>query len=80
MTFFDSRAPKKAVNLSINADLLGKARDLGLNLSAEMEARLTETVRSAERDRWIAENRDAMEDHNRRIADHGLWSDGKRRF
>ena len=80
MTFFDPKAPKKAVNLSINADLLARARRLGLNLSAEMEARLEETVRDAERDLWLEENRDALEDHNRRIAKHGLWSDGKRQF
>ena len=80
MTFHDPKAPKKAVNLSINADLLARARSLGLNLSAEMEARLEETVREAERARWLEENREAMEDHNRRIARHGLWSDGKRRF
>ena len=80
MTFYDSKAPKKAVNLSINADLLGKARGLGVNLSAEMEARLTEIVRTAERERWVAENREAIEDHNSRVEQHGLWSDGLRRF
>ena len=80
MTFYDPKAPKKAVNLSINADLLGKARGLGVNLSAEMEARLTEIVRAAERERWIAENREAIEDHNRRVEQHGLWSDGLRQF
>ena len=80
MSFYDPKAPKKAVNLSINSDLLAKARGMGLNLSAEMEARLDEAVRQAERERWVEENREAMEHHNRRIAEHGLWSDGKRRF
>ena len=80
MSFYDPKAPKKAVNLSINSDLLAKARGMGLNLSAEMEARLDEAVRKAERERWVEENREAMEHHNRRIAEHGLWSDGKRRF
>lgn len=80
MTFYDPKAPKKAVNLSINADLLARARGIGLNLSAEMEARLEDVVRQAERARWLEENREAMEDHNRRIAERGLWSDGKRRF
>jgi post-segregation antitoxin (ccd killing protein) len=37
-------------------------------------------VRAAERERWAAENRAAIEDHNRRIAERGLWSDGKRQF
>ena len=30
--------------------------------------------------RWIDANRDAIEDTNRFLAKHGLWSDGKRRF
>ena len=80
MMVYDPKAPKKAVKLSINTDLLAKARGMGLNLSAEMEARLEELVREAERARWIEENREAMEDYNRRIAERGLWSDGKRRF
>lgn len=80
MTFFDPKAPKKAVNLSINADLLAKARSIGLNLSAEMEARLEETVREAERTRWLEENRDAIEDYNRRIEARGPFSKGRRRF
>lgn len=80
MSPFDENAPKKAVNLSINSDLLSRARKLGLNLSSELEGRLDEAVRRAEREAWLAENEDALNDHNRRVAEHGLFSDGKRRF
>lgn len=80
MSFYDPKAPKKAVNLSINSDLLARARGMGLNLSAEMEARLEETVRKAERERWLEENREAIEDYNRRIAERGPFSKGRRRF
>lgn len=80
MSPFDENAPKKAVNLSINSDLLSRARKLGLNLSSELEGRLDEAVRRAEREAWLAENDDALEDHNRRIAKNGLFSDGKRQF
>ncbi len=31
---YDIHAPKKATNLSLNSDLLQKARDLKVNLSA----------------------------------------------
>jgi antitoxin CcdA len=71
---------KKAVNLSVDADLLARARALGLNLSAEMETRLAEVLREAEAARWVEENREAVAHHNRRVAQRGLWSDGKRRF
>jgi antitoxin CcdA len=80
MTVYDPKAPKKPVNLSVNADLLGKARGLGVNLSEELEKRLIEIVRGAARERWIAENRAAIEDYNRRIEERGVWSDGLRRF
>ncbi|MEK0362713.1 type II toxin-antitoxin system CcdA family antitoxin [Pseudomonas sp. CBC3] len=31
---YDPHAPKRAVNLGVNGDLLHKARDLNINLSA----------------------------------------------
>lgn len=80
MTVYDRTAPKKAVNLSVNADLLARARALDLNLSAEMEARLTDSLRTAERERWLEENRDAIQDYNRRIEARGPFSKGRRRF
>lgn len=80
MAVYDRNAPRKAVNLSVNADLLARARVLDLNLSAEMEARLTETVRAAERAGWIEQNQQAIEDYNRRIEARGPFSKGRRRF
>jgi antitoxin CcdA len=77
---FDETAPKKAVNLSVNGDLLAKARALGLNLSGELEQRLADAVRRAEREAWMSDNRTALDDHNRRVEERGLFSDGKRQF
>jgi antitoxin CcdA len=34
LPMYDSQAPKKATNLSINSDLLNRARALDINLSA----------------------------------------------
>jgi antitoxin CcdA len=80
MNLYDPKAAKKAVNLSINGDLLARARELGVNLSGEMEARLEEVVGKAARERWQEENREAIDAHNRRIEKYGIWSAGKRRF
>ena len=80
MALYDPKAPKKAVNLSINSDLLAKARALGLNLSGEVETHLAEVVRTAERERWQEENREAIDAYNRRVEKRGLFSDGHRRF
>jgi antitoxin CcdA len=71
---------KRAVNLSIDAELLQEARAAGLNLSRELEARLKQRTKAERWTRWQAENRAAIEDHNRRIEREGLWSDGLRRF
>lgn len=49
---FDTAAPKRPVNLSLNQDLVAKARRLTENLSAEVEGLLAEFVerKAAERD------------------------------
>lgn len=39
---YNSAAPKKAANLSINSDLLRKTRELNINLSATLERALKE--------------------------------------
>ena len=43
---YDGNAPKKAVNLSINSDLLREARELGLNLSRTLEETLEQAVKA----------------------------------
>jgi len=77
---FDESAPKKPTNLSVNADLLRLAKELGSNLSQTLEGRLIEVVRAESRRRWLAENAEAIDEYNRRIDRNGAFSDGLRRF
>jgi len=77
---FDARARKKPTNLSINEDLLRRARKLNVNLSVLLEDRLVEILRLAERDAWLTENESAIESYNARIERTGIFSDGARRF
>ncbi|MEW6490601.1 MAG: type II toxin-antitoxin system CcdA family antitoxin [Thermodesulfobacteriota bacterium] len=77
---YDPHAPKKATNLSVNRDLLGQARELGINLSRLFEEHLAEIVRARRREQWSEENREAIEEYNRRVASRGVFSDGLRRF
>lgn len=77
---FDPRAPRKATNLSIYADLLRKARQLGINLSATLEQALADVVRQREREAWLAANREAIAAYNDQIESHGVFSDGLRSF
>lgn len=77
---FDATAPKKPANLSINSDLLQQAKEHHINLSLALELRLTEILREEKRRNWIEENREAIEEYNRRIHAHGVFSDGQRQF
>lgn len=70
-----SAAIKKPTNVSINSELLAEAREFGLNLSAELEQRLTEVVRQRRAEQWLRDNREAIEAYNRHIEEHGLWNE-----
>lgn len=78
--YFDPEAPKKSTNLSINSDLLRQARELRINLSQALEARLVEMLREEKTRLWNEENREAIDEYNRRIEAQGTFGDGLRRF
>jgi antitoxin CcdA len=77
---FNSRAPKKPTNVSINSDLLEKAKALNINLSATLEVALTEQLRAEQRNQWKAENAEAIQAYNSFIEENGVFSDGLRKF
>ncbi len=79
-TLYNTNAPKKSTNLSINSDLLRQAKDYHINLSKTLEQRLVEMLIEEKRREWKQENRDAIEAYNRRIEAGGVFSDGLRRF
>ncbi len=79
-SLYNTQAPKKSTNLSINSDLLRKARDHHINLSKALEQRLIEMLLEEKRREWREENRDAIEAYNSRIEAYGVFSDGLRRF
>jgi antitoxin CcdA len=77
---YNSNAPKKAANVSINSDLLQQAKDLKINLSATLEEQLAHLIRRKRRAQWLDENRRAMDDYNAFVEKHGVFSDGLRQF
>lgn len=77
---YDTRAPKKATNVSINGDLLRRARELDINLSQTLEQRLADVVRDEDRRLWLRENQRSLDEYNERVARTGTFSDGLRRF
>ena len=80
MDLYDTEAPKKSTNLSINSDLLRQARENRINLSKALEQRLVEILLEEKRRRWQEENREAIAEYNRRIETYGVFSEGLRRF
>lgn len=80
LSSYDHNAPKKPTNLSINSDLLRKAKALDINLSAALEQTLAEVVRKRQREQWLAANQEAIDAYNRQVQDHGTFSDGLRSF
>jgi antitoxin CcdA len=79
-TAFNPGAPKKAANLSVNSELLNLAKALHINLSATLERALAEAIRDKQRQQWLHDNRQSIEDYNRRIEAEGCFSDSLRNF
>ena len=73
-------APKKPVNLSLNAEVLAMARELGMNVSKTVDALLTEEVKRQYWARWQLQNQDAIASYNARIEQEGLPLDAFRSF
>ncbi len=71
---------KRAVNVSVRADLIDEAKALGTNISAVLERALDEEHRHQRAERWRAENAAAIDEANAELARNGLWSDGLRLF
>lgn len=77
---FDQQAPKKATNLTVNSDLLSQAKSLKINLSATLEQALIVQVKKAQREQWLKENKDAINELNKLSDENGLFSDSFRSF
>ncbi len=65
-------APRRATNVTLPEPLLREARDLGINLSAACEHGVTLLVEDVRRQRWLAENKEAISAWNEHVAKHGL--------
>lgn len=72
--------PRKSTSLSLDADLIARAKNAGVNLSRAAEAGIKDQLRQAEADRWEEENKDAIEAYNRRVENDGLPLDAYRKW
>lgn len=72
--------PRKAVNVTLDTDLVAEAKALDLNLSRSIEKALRECVREERVRRWREENAEAIAFNNAEIERNGLWCDKHRLF
>ncbi|OBZ97037.1 post-segregation antitoxin CcdA [Pararhizobium polonicum] len=67
-----SQPARKSANLSLDSDLISRARDLKINLSRAAEDGIERAVK-AERERlWRIENAEAIAASNKYVEEHGL--------
>jgi post-segregation antitoxin (ccd killing protein) len=71
---------RKAVNLTVDHELLAVARRYDINLSKLLEISLMEEIKRHEQDDWLEKNQTAIDAYNERVARYGVFSDGLRRF
>ena len=62
---------RRNVNVTIRQDVIDEARALSLNVSQAAEAGVVQAIKKTREARWLAENRSALEAHNRRIESAG---------
>ncbi|MFP2423390.1 type II toxin-antitoxin system CcdA family antitoxin [Pseudescherichia vulneris] len=68
------------VNVTIERDLLSRARAAGMNLSQTLSAAIDTELRKHEVARWKEENAEAMANLNAFLEEHGSFSEQYRTF
>ena len=77
---YNTDAPKKAANLSVNSDLLARSKSLGINLSATLEQALKDKLAQKAIEKWREENKGAIRAYNDFVSENGCFSDDYRDF
>ena len=71
---------RKAVNLTIDQEILLAAREHNLNLSRILEETLRAELQALTQNEWRKRNKGAVDAYNTRVGNHGVFSDKIRRF
>lgn len=78
MILFDPAAAKRPVNMSLNSDLVARARAEGLNLSALSEAAIAAALRRMALEKFEAEIAQACRVHEQYLATYGTLGEAVR--
>jgi len=71
---------RRATNVTLPEALVSMAKALGVNISQASEAGLAAAVKKAREQKWLEENKDAIEAYNRHVEEHGLTLEKYRTF
>jgi antitoxin CcdA len=73
-------APKKPTNVSLSTDLLEEAKSLGVNISRACERGLAMQISEVRAQRWLDENKEAIDSSNAYVEKNGLHLAQYRQF
>jgi len=79
-SLYDTNAPKKPTNLTVNSDLLLQAKNMHINISSVLEAALVEKLKQELKDKWLQENSESIKNYNQQVERFGVFSDELRNF
>lgn len=69
--YYNTKAPRRHVNLTANSDLVDQVRKEKGNLSALFEQSMKTFLAERELTRWQVENKASFDSYNRMIEDRG---------
>ncbi len=78
MSLYDTTAPNRPVNLTLNADLVAQAREAGLNMSALAEEAVAAALDRIARAKLAADIRQACRVHEAYLAEYGSLGEAAR--
>jgi antitoxin CcdA len=67
--------PKRAVNVSVDAELLTIAKEIGINVSKVTEDALRKTTEPERIRRWRIENKDVIDSYHAYIERNGIFGE-----
>ncbi len=71
---------RRATNVSLPGDVVAEAKELGINLSQACEKGVVAEISAKRRERWLAENMDAIRERNAWVEKNGLPLEQHRMF
>ncbi len=66
---------KRRANVTVDAEILAKAKAFGIGLSETLDTALRQRVKDEEARRWHEDNKDAIDAFSRYVEEHGTFAE-----